>query len=452
MLSGPDSAPLYRRLVEALAADIQAGRLPAGTRLPPQRSLAYDLSIGLGTVTRAYEDAMQRGLVQARVGRGTFVADRARVDLSHKAEINLSINTAPIFDTSDAISQTIAALRKVSALQDRMNYLPPWGLEADRRAGAAWIRASSGWVVDWEQLLCCTGAQAAMAIATGAVCRAGDVVLCEAATFTGMKALAAQQGYQLHGVAMDEEGVLPRALDRAAKASGARVFYTLPTLHNPTARVASRERRESVTKIARARDLFIIEDDVYGVYARSLGLPTYAELAPERTFFLTSLSKTLSPGLRVGFVVPPKTHFERCVSTIRALQHSPPGLGSAIATDWIASGRAEEMMRRVCAETAARTDFAVATLGNLVETPASTMTLHLWMPLAPLEAESIAGRALRAGLRVSSPGVQTVNGAEAPSGLRICIGSAANRATLESALGILKAAVRKGPQETADQL
>jgi DNA-binding transcriptional MocR family regulator len=451
-LSDQPLLPIYRRLVEAMAADIQTGRLSPGTRLPPQRWLAHELSISLGSVTRAYEEATQRGLVHAHVGRGTFVADRQKADVAVQGPIDLSVNTAPIFDTTDAITQTITSLRKVAGLQDRMSYLPPWGLEADRKAAAAWIRITSGLQLNWQQLLCCTGAQGSMALATGTICRAGDTIICEAATFTGMKALAVQQGYQLRGIAVDEEGAVARSLDRAVKDTGARVFYTLPTLHNPTARIASRGRREAIVKLARARDLFIIEDDVYGIYARSLDLPTYAELAPERTFFLTSLSKTLAPGLRVGFLAPPKDYFERCAGVVRALQHSPPGLGSAIATDWITSGRAEEMIQKIRAEVSARTELAISTLGTLVEKPASKMTLHLWMPLPALEAESIAGRALRAGLRLSSPGAQAVKGADAPTGLRICIGSAANRATLDTALAILKQAARGEAPESADQL
>jgi DNA-binding transcriptional MocR family regulator len=452
-LTASQGAPIYRRLVEALAADIEGGRLVGGARLPPQRDLAHALSISVGAVTRAYDDAARRGLVQAHVGRGTFVVDHAVRDAAAVGEIDLSTNTAPIIETAGAVSETIASLRKVASLDERLNYLPTCGLEVDRRAGAAWLKLTVGLDVDWERLICCTGAQAATAIAASAVCRSGDAVLCEAATFSGMKILARQQGYHLHGVEMDEEGAQPESLDRLAVQTGARLFYTLPTLHNPTARIAGKDRRAAVARVARARDLTIVEDDVYGVYARGLALSPLASSAPERTFFVSSLSKTLSPGLRVGFLVPPPGNmFDRSVAAIRALHHSPPGFGSAIATDWITSGRAEDMIGRVCEEVKARTTTALRMLGPRVETPSSDQTLHLWLPMSELDAERLAGRALRAGLRLSSPGPQTVVDGQGPSGIRLCIGRAANRATLERALTILAACMDTRVSDGMEQL
>jgi DNA-binding transcriptional MocR family regulator len=172
----------------------------------------------------------------------------------------------------------------MSSLADRLNYLPPCGLEFDRRAAAEWLTRTAGFgSLDWQTLMCCGGAQSAMAIAFAALCRPGDTILCEAATFSGARTLAAQQSYQLHGIGMDDEGARPDALDRAAVETGTRVFYTLPTLHNPTTRTMGLQRRADIVRVARARDLWIVEDDVYAPYASDLGLPPLAALAPERT-------------------------------------------------------------------------------------------------------------------------------------------------------------------------
>jgi DNA-binding transcriptional MocR family regulator len=216
--------------------------------------------------------------------------------------------------------------------------------------------------------------------------------LCEAATFSGAKALAAQQGYRLHGVEMDAEGVRPQSLERAAAATGARVFYTLPTLQNPTARVMGRKRRADIVKIARAGDLWIVEDDVYAPYARHLGLSPLAAPAPERSLYLSSLSKILAPGLRAGFLAAPAgAVFDGCVRAVRALMHSPPGVSAAIATDWIGSGRADELARDVCAEVSARTAMALAALNGMVDEPQTAMSLHLWLPMSEIDAERAAG-------------------------------------------------------------
>ena len=194
------SMPLYRQLVEAISADIEAGKLAPGARLPPQRDLAYALSISVGAVTRAYDDAARRGLISAHVGRGTFVIDRSRGEAAPNGPIDLSINTPPVAPVN-AMVETIVSLRRTTSWTERLGYQPPCGLDVDRRAYAAWLTRTAGFDgLDWRTLICCSGAQNAMAIAFAALCKPGDTILCEAATFSGAKALAAQQGYRLHGV------------------------------------------------------------------------------------------------------------------------------------------------------------------------------------------------------------------------------------------------------------
>lgn len=439
-LSTSGSVPAYQHLADAIATDINSGHLPPGTRLPPQRELAHALAISVGVVTRAYDEATRRGLVRAHVGRGTFVAEARQDDGASGGEIDLSKNIAPAGATAGLLAETLGTLRRLANWSERLAYLPTGGLEADRRAASGWLERTAGLErCDWRTLICCAGAQNAMAIAAAATCRAGDTILCEATTFSGMKALAAVQDYRLHGVEMDAEGVRPDALDRAAAETGARVFYTLPTLHNPTARTASLTRRRAIVEVARVRDLQIIEDDVYALYARDLSVPPLATLAPERTFYLSSLSKTLTPGLRQGFLVAPDGDpLERCFNTMRALMNSPSGVGAGIATRWFESGLADELARNVGKEMRTRTEMALTSLKGLVEPPTSSGTLHLWLPMSDIEAERVARRALRGGLRLTSPEAYQTAGARGETGLRLCIGAATSQASLARALVSLK--------------
>lgn len=441
-LTATGSAPLYRRLGGAIARDIESGKLAPGERLPPQRELADALSISVGAVTRAYDDAARRGLIAAHVGRGTFVIDRAHRTSAPDEPIDLSLNTAPI-SAVDVMVETVDALRRTTTWAHRLAYQPPCGTDGDRRARAAWLGRTAGLDdLDWRTLLCCAGAQNAMAIALAALCRPGDTVLSEAASFPGVKSLAAQQGYRLHGVDIDGDGLRPAALDRAAVATGARVVYALPTLQNPTARVMTAARRADIVKVARARDLWIIEDDVYAPYARQLGLPPLAALAPERTIYVSSLSKILSPGLRTGFVVAPAgERFDACVRAARAFNHSPSGVSAAIATDWLDSGRADDLARDVCAESEIRTAMARTALAGILEEPAAAMTVHVWLPMKELDAERVVARAWAAGVRLTAPAAFAVSPGKPVNGLRLCLGNAANRAALERALSVLKAAL-----------
>jgi DNA-binding transcriptional MocR family regulator len=450
--ASPD-VPLYQRLVEAMTADLERGALTPRTRLPPQRELAHVLSISVGAVTRAYDEAARRGLVSAHVGRGTFVSERPGGGTGQDGPIDLSVNIAPI-QTASAVARAIAGLRRRPDWAERIAYSPPCGLDVDRQAGAAWLSRTAGFGgLDWRNLLCCAGAQNAMAIAFAALCRPGETVLCEAASYPGMKTLAALMDYRLRGIDLDEQGVDPQALDRAAAETEARVFYTVPTLQNPTARTMDQGRRADIVKVARARGLWIVEDDLYAPYAADLGLSPIATLAPERTLYVSSLSKILSPGLRAGYLVaPPGEVFDRCVGAVRALMLSPASIGAAIATHWIESRQADAMARDVVAEAQARTDLARVALGDVVQPSPVTASLHLWLAMREIEAERVVVRASSAGLTLTSPSAFAVSDRDAPGGLRLCIGGAANRPTLERALAILKRALSGAPDDRARAL
>lgn len=438
-------APIYERLLDALRADIESGALAAGARLPPQRELAHRLGLGLGTVTRAYVEAEKVGLVEAHVGRGSFVrggttgrGPRAAVD---GGPINLAQNIAPPGPAASRLAETLAKLRRRGDLAEHLDYAPAAGMEVQRRAAAAWLARSAGLTgADWTRLVCCGGAQQALALAFGAVVRPGDTVLCEAATFHGVRALAEHAGYRLKGLAMDAEGLRPDALDEAAARGEARVVTLLPTLQNPTGRIMGAHRRAQIVAVARKHDLWLIEDDIYGVFAPGAP-PPFAVLAPERTFHVSGVSKSMAPGLRAGFLItPPGEHLERVLRAVRATAYAPPSFGGLIATQWIEDGTADLIVAEVRAEMTARLALAREILGPAIETPASASAPHVWLPMSELEAERLAGRALRGGVELTPPGAPIVEPGLV-TGARLCLGAARDRAELEQGLRIVAAAL-----------
>lgn len=439
----PGDAPLYERLLGALKADIASGALGDGARLPPQRDLAHRLGLGLGTVTRAYVEAEKAGLIDGHVGRGSFVrgggASRSST-LEDSGPINLSQNIAPLGPGGARLVQTLARLQRRPDLLDNLAYAPSTGLETHRRAFATWLTRTAGVErADWRQLICCAGAQQALGLALAALCRPGDDVLCEAATFPGARVLANHAGYRLTGVAMDGEGLLPDALDRAA-ANGAKAVFVLPTLQNPTGRTMSVARRADIVAVARKRDLWIIEDGIYAIFGGD-PLPALVDLAPERTIHVSGLSKALSPGLRVGFLLaPPGAVFERVVHAVRAQFYAPPNFGALIATQWIEDGSADAIAGEIRDEMGRRLALARSILGPAMEAPASAFSPHIWLPMDELAAERLAGRALRGGVELTAPSAPIV----APGlerGVRLCLGAARDRAELERALGVVAEAL-----------
>ena len=445
-----NSKPIYEQLIDALNNDVASGALAPGAQLPPQRDLAYRLKIGVGTVTKVYAEARRRGLLTATVGRGSFVAGQNGSPVQSDAIIDFSRNVSPFAPAAARLGDALATLRRRIDLADHLGYAPPAGMPAHRQAGAKWLKSSVDFAdVDWQRLVVCGGGQHAMALAFASLCKPGDTVMTEAATFFGMKSLADHLGLKLHGLKMDEQGLLPEALDRAA-ASGAKVLYTLPTLQNPTGRVMSLKRRGEIAAVARKRDLTIVEDDIYGPFARGDGGgPAIAALAPERTFYIASLSKMIAPGLRCGYLLTPDEHrFERVIKAVRAFSYAPANFGPLIATQWIEDGTADAIAAEVKRDVAARTQLAVRILGKAIEGPYVKAAPHIWLPMSELKAERVASAALRAGVAVTPASAPIVDSNEI-SGLRWCIGAPPNLATVERGLKIVAGALCDTPDAMA---
>jgi DNA-binding transcriptional MocR family regulator len=439
-------APLHLRLSEALARDIAAGVLPVGARLPTHRDLAYALKIGVGTVTRAYAEAEARGLIAGQVGRGSFVAGQPAPRPA--GPINLAHNLPPAEPVERAERRFREALARVSRradLSDNLGYAPPAGLESHRRAGAAWLLRTSGLEgVDWRRILVCPGAQVAMSLTLARLCRPGDTLLAEAGSYFVTRTLADYAGYRMHGVAMDGEGLEPQALERAIRETGARVLYTIPTLQNPTGRSMGLARRQEIVRIARAHDLWILEDDVYAACV-SEPQPPLAALAPERTFYIGGLSKILAPGLRTSYLVAPDiAEAEALARGVRASTYSPPTFGSLIATQWIEDGTADALVQEVRAEISARRLLAVQFLGDALEMGAGGAP-HVWAPMSELAAERLAGRCLREGVELTPPSAPLID-PSLISGIRLCLGPPRDRATLERALTVVARALQNGAE------
>ena len=427
-----DAPSLTAGLVDALARDIASGRLERGTRLPTHRELAQRLGVGVGTVTSAYALAAKRGLIEARVGSGSFVAGAAQPGFEG-AIIRLSHNLPPLGPSERRFAAALARLQRRPDLLDVLDYAPPPGLLAHRRAGADWLKRSHRFDrVEADRLLVTAGAQQAMALALQALCAPGDTVLTEAATFFGVRTLAQHAGYRLEGVAMDEEGLRPDALEQAAS-GGARVLYTIPTLQNPTGRIMSELRRREVAAVARRCELWIVEDDVYGAFAGDAP-PPLVSFAPERTLYLTGLSKTVAPGLRTGFLLAPdQAMFERLSAGIRAQSYSPPTLGALVATHWIEDGEAQAIAAEIGTEVAERTALAQARLGARLPRVVEPRCPHLWLPMAELEAERLVARALRADVQLT-PAEAPVVDPTSIGGVRLCVGAPSSRDQVETAL------------------
>ncbi len=434
--------PLYQRIVTALAEDIAAGRLHRGQALPTQRALARALGVDLTTVTRAFAEARRQGLVEARVGRGTFVGARPPHALRGAApRIDLSMNLPPQppeADLDGRLAKALSDVRAEAGLAAYLTYQQPGGTAAERQAAAAWMQDLMPGVAA-DRLVLAPGTQSALFCLLLADAAPGDTVLTEQLTYPGLKAAAAAAGLRLIGIEMDAEGIVPEALDQAARAGAARLVYLMPTLHNPTTVTMPAERRGRVAEVVRTRGLTLIEDDPYSFLAP--GLTPISALIPERAYLAASLSKCIAPGLRTALVVAPDAEAAaRLAGLLRATLQMPAPLMAAVATRWMRDGTASAIVGAIRAEATARQALARAALGRHAFA-AHPNGHHVWLPLPPRwPAQRFAAHLNGRGLAVVT-GDAFATDAPAPNAIRLALGAAQSRAQLTRALEILSEAL-----------
>ncbi len=417
-----------------------AGLVKPGARLLPQRELAELLGISVGTVSKAYAEAEQRGLISGEVGRGTFVLPR-RASMrgdgrGDRESINLALNVPPATGEDQLIAATLAEIVSDGSMTGLLGYLPHQGRQDYREAIAA-LLAEHGMPVEPERVFVTHGAQHALSIALGMVTQPGEPVLTEALTYSGMLALAAQSGYRLYGVAIDAEGLVPEALDRAFAETGARAIYCMPTLQTPTGALMTAKRRHAIADILRRHDAYLLEDDAYGFL-----LPTPAEpistLAPERSFYTVSFAKCLAPGLRIGAMIAPDAFRDRCINALRATGWmAVPAMAETVSRLIRDRGLAQQVLLK--REKAAQRDAVVRRLlKRWLPASSAPPAFHVWLPL-PLgrTVTALVAQAAQAGITLAPPGASRPLDDASP-GIRLCLGAPPSEAVLERAITAMR--------------
>ncbi|WP_407292754.1 PLP-dependent aminotransferase family protein [Stutzerimonas zhaodongensis] len=426
-----DDQPRYLALVDAIASAIASGELKPGDRLPPQRRLAWALGLNPSTAMQAYREAARRHLVGGEVGRGTYVLAssreaslfRLKMPDAHPELVDLSTNL-PVLDPDDEdFQRSLSAICRSGELASLQGYPSARSLQRGQLVVGGWL-SRRGLDLAPENVVLCAGAQQGVFAALLGLCEPGEPVLVEALTSPGIKAAGRQLRLPLHGVTMDEHGILPDDLDRLARATSARVAVLTPCLQNPTAVSMDACRREEIAAVARRHDLLILEDDVYGALGDE---PSLASVLPERTLWISSLSKTVAPGLRLGFIAGSRKWLSRIDPEAQATSWALSPLCLRIACDWLEDGTAARRLRWQREQVARRWRLAQKLLGLR----RSASSPHLWLELADgLDLEALCRDA---GLEAAAANVFAV-GHGAPSALRLSLTAAPSLAVLKARL------------------
>ncbi|TDU32753.1 GntR family transcriptional regulator [Panacagrimonas perspica] len=452
------SRPAYIALADAIADDIDAQRLLPEQRLPPLRTLARELDLNFTTVARGYAEAQQRGLIDSRVGQGSFVRT-AQVSIAPLAPkvrsqavvglVDMTMNMPPE-PTDEALLERFRrgfASLDVSDPNALLRYHEFGGAPEDREAGAAWLSERIPGLSP-QRVLVCPGIQSGLLALLAVLARPGETICCEAITYPGLKGLASQLGIRLHGLPTDDEGIDPEAFAAVCVLDPPKALYCNPTYLNPTTAVMSRERREAIVEIARRHAVPIIEDDAYGFLPSDSPI-SLAALAPELTFYVTGFAKHVGAGLRTAYLALPNSRYTaRLSSALRTMTVMASPFTVALSTQWINDGTVQAATLAIRNESRARQDIARQVLKR-ADYVAKPEAFHLWLHIpSPWNRVEFMTHLRHQGVGVVVSDAFTVT-APAPEAVRVCLGGQATREECRHTLEVIEDALEQFPALSA---
>jgi DNA-binding transcriptional MocR family regulator len=382
-------------------------------------------------------------LLEGRGARGTYVA-APKVELT--AILDLSMNTPPPpdgVDFDDMLKQGLSQVLMRADNASLMTYHLGGGSDADRKAGAKWLAPMFG-QLDARQLLVCPGAQAAIAALILALTKPGDAILAEPMTYPGLRAAAAQFGRHIVAVEADKHGMVPEMLEEACRQHKPGLVYLNPTCQNPTAITMPERWRKELASIAKRCNARIVEDDPYWLLADAPP-PPIARFAPEQVVYVSSLSKCLTPGLRVAFVlVRDPQERERFLVALRAFALMAAPLTAALATQWILDGSAQGLMEGVRKEARLRHRMARDILAGRYSGFGDG--LHVWLELPAYWKSSQLARVSESEGIAVTPAEAFATGSGSVNAIRISLGSIKDRGRLQAGLQRLSHLLARRPE------
>lgn len=434
--------PIYLAIARAIAVDVASGRLRPGDRLPPQRDLALDLGIALGTVSRAYAETERRGLITGRGRRGTTVtagAGETPRGLKGLAARHDLIDLFANYPTSSLDPDLPSALRAIArhpASGYLLRYPPPEGWPEHREVIAQWLIGLGVSTISADSVVMTAGAQHAIGAAISAFTAPGDEAACEALTYPGFMSAAQSHGIKFHPIEIDGNGLVPEAFAEACRRSPIRLLYMMPSLHNPTAVGQTLDRRTAIAEVAEKFDVMIVEDEIERSFC-AFRLPPYINIAPDRSALIWSASKSIAGGLRVGCIVSSAGRLDALVQSVQSNLVAAPSLNAEVLRVWIESGQAARSAEARRKEVKARYKLARRVFGDAIPAERATPYSLLELP-EPWTSSEFVREARARGVAVASAELFAVDSSRAPNAVRLALCAPTNRQSLERGLEIVR--------------
>lgn len=418
--------PLGVQLARRLRTAIESGSLPAGTKMLGSRQLAKRLGIGRNTVTIAFEQLTAEGYFETRVGNGTFVAASTKPHVprrtaSSRAQPKRALHIASLsshFESAAGLGPLrpgmpdlarfplrawkSAARRTLTVYEGDRGYGPAQGTRPLREAIATHVRQFRGVATDAENVIVVEGAQAALHLAAFLLSTPGDVAVVEDPCYALARAAFEAYGLHLHGVNVDDDGIVVEHLPKSATFA-----FVTPSHQFPLGGVLPLSRRVALLDWARASNAYIIEDDYDSEFtSHARPLPALQSLdRDERVIYIGSFSKTLAPAARLGYIISPP-HLAKAFRAARASTSLGVALHlQATAADFINAGHLARHIHRMNRIYERRRDVLMRTLapsrGSSFRLGPSETGLHVAF-IGPPDFDDIKTSRLADGQRLVS--------------------------------------------------
>lgn len=419
--------PRYRAIVDDIAARIHAGQLRPGDRLPTVRALMAEHGVALATASRVMAELAAAGLVVGEVGRGSFVRDASlprgsgleqRGTREGVVDLTFSYPTVPGQD--EMLREGLRALAAGGDLDALLHSAPQGGRPHERATMAKHLR-NRGLRLPPDQVLITSGAQHGLAVTLMALLKPGDVLAVDALSYPGLLALARALRLELQALPLAGNRTDLDALARLCRRRPVRAVYSMPTLHNPLGSVMPEAERRRLADLAERHGLLVIEDATYAFLAEPAPVPV-ATLAPQRTVYVTGLSKSVAAGLRVGMLAAPAALVPALEQAIRTTSWQSASVPTALACAWIEGGQVDALEDAKRADARERQTLARRMLRGC-PMAAHRSSYFVWLPLPAGErAETVAADLKREGILVNTAQPFAAS-TRVPQALRLALGS-----------------------------
>jgi len=479
--AGPERLPVYRQIAEQIRREIEAEKLAVGSRLPPIRDLVKSLRVHRDTVALAYEELANAGMVEATVGRGTFVRANHGVkgapaadfqpELSPIAEKLLELERSrPRFGSSgDAVPMHSLvpdpALYPADAFRRVLNrvlseggaslllYGGPGGHPRMREVMAERLRGA-GVAIDADGIVLCHGASQGISLAMRLFAATGDVVALEEPTYQNVLSAATGLGLRTAAIPMREDGLDLGVLERVLQRPEVKALYTIPTFHNPQGITTALAHRRQLLAIAARCGKPVIED-AYEADLRFAGKPVASLAALDASGLviqLSSFSKSLFPGVRVGAIAARGRAVDALLVLKQASDHSDAMPLQAALAEFVAAGDYDRHLARLRRVLLARRDALLAALAEHLPAGSRWTTpeggYQIWVELPEgIDTRDLLADAVGTGV-LFAPGSQFNHDGRASRCLRLSI-AMVNEASLRRGVAALGRVLetRLGPSQ-----